>query len=348
MVNEEETNRELCFGALHTKVLAHREPEIPPNTPIVFEGRWPKIPCTISRRRGSKDSIIRVAVDSSTSTFGMLSNESAGAIANLYDGLAGGTIRFQSSILPQPRKSESSLGHMILEFEVTIYGKPSLFQNVGNLLSAKNIYLQQPLEYDKNTRYQNPHYYTKNQRLKTGFAPQPRIQDISKTVEEIQQEIDSVFEKVMATEGKLPEKEAPAEITTPLYTPRYGWTNGRYKHQKQALYWLTTREAEPTYDDRPDNPTLWRTKQSKGQLVYSNVITNQETRTKPLESRGGILADDVPSFPFVPNFRWVLERRLVVSHTCVTLSPTQKHSSNPTISVSDETKTEIPLKWSSP
>ena len=218
MVNEEETNRELCFGALHTHVLAHREPEIPPTTPIVFAGRWPKIPCTISRRRGSKDTIIRVSVENSTSTFGMLSNESAGAIAALYDGLAGGQIRFQSSILPQPRKSENSLGHMILEFEVIIYGKPSLFQNVGNLLSSKNIYLQQPLEYDKHTRYQNPHYYTKNQRLKTGFAPpQPRIQDISKTAEEIQQEIDSVFEKVMATEAKLPEKDAPDEITTPLY-----------------------------------------------------------------------------------------------------------------------------------
>jgi len=293
MVNEEETNRELCFGALHTKVLAHREPEIPATTPIVFEGRWPKIPCTISRRRGSKDTIIRVAVENSNSTFGMLSNESAGAIANLYDGLAGGPIRFQSSILPQPRKSESSLGHMILEFEVILYGRPSLFQNVGNLLSQKNIYLQQPLEYDRHTRYQNPHYYTKNQRLKTGYAPQPRILDISKTAEEIQQEIDSVFEKVMATEAKLPEKEPPPEITTPLYVNQWDVVNGRYKHQKQALYWLETREAEPTYDDRPDNPSLWRTKQSKGQLVYSNIITNQETKTRPPESRGGILADDV-------------------------------------------------------
>jgi len=147
----------------------------------------------------------------------MLSNESAGAIAALYDGLAGGSIRFQCRILPQLRKPENNLGHMILEFEVIIYGKPSLFQNVGDLLSQKNIYLQQPLEYDKHTRYQNPHYYVKQQRLKSGFLTQPKYQDVAKTAEEIQRDIDNMFDKLMATEVKLPEKEAPDAIITPLY-----------------------------------------------------------------------------------------------------------------------------------
>jgi hypothetical protein len=216
IINEEETNRELCFGAIHTKVLAHREPEIP-STTVLFGDYWPKIACTISRRSGSKDSIIRVAVENSASTFGMLSSESAGAIAALYDGLAGGKIRFQCNVLPQPKKPENSLGHMILEFEVVIYGKPSLFQSVGNLLSAKNMYLQQPLEYDKHARYQNPHYYIKQQRLKTGvLQPQPRVQDVSKTAEEIQQDVDRVFDKLMETEAKLPEKEPPDTIITPL------------------------------------------------------------------------------------------------------------------------------------
>jgi hypothetical protein len=219
VVNEEETNRELCFGALRTKVLAHYEPEIPPSIPVVFENHWPRIPCVIYRRPGSKDTIIRVSVENSTSSFGMISHESAAAIAALYDGLAGGTIRFQCAILPQPRKTESSTGHIIFEFEVVVYGKPSLFQNVGNLLSSKNLYLQQPLEYDKTTRYQNPHYYIKHQRLKTGVFQQPRFQDVSKTPEEIQRDIDSVFDKLMATEAKLPEKEAPEAIVTPLYIP---------------------------------------------------------------------------------------------------------------------------------
>jgi hypothetical protein len=218
VVNEEETNRELCFGALRTKVLAHGEPEIPPSIPIVFENHWPRIPCIISHRQGSKDTIIRVSVENSASSFGMLSHESAAAVAALYDGLAGGTIRFQCAILPQPRKPESWTG-LIFEFEVVIYGKPSLFQNVGNLLLSKNLYLQQPLEYDKTTRYQNPHYYIKHQRLKTGVLQQPRFQDVSKTVEEIQRDIDSVFDKLMATEAKLPEKEAPEAIVTPLYIP---------------------------------------------------------------------------------------------------------------------------------
>lgn len=201
-----------------TKVLAHREPEIPP-TAVLFDDRWPKIPCTISRRKGSKDSIIRVAVEGSASSFGMLSNESAGAVAALYDGLAGGPIRFQCHILPQPKKPASTIGHMILEFEIILYGKPSLFQPVGDLLSVKNMYLQQPLEYDKNTRYQNPHFYVKQQRARTGILSdsQPRYQDVSRTAEEIQRDIDNVFDKLMTTEAKLAEKEAPDAILTPLY-----------------------------------------------------------------------------------------------------------------------------------
>jgi hypothetical protein len=215
VVNEQETNRELCFGALHVKVLAHRGPEIPPGT-TVFGNSWPKIACVISRRRGSKDTIVRVAEQNSSSSFGMLSSESAAAIAALYDGLAGGNVRFQCFILPQPRKPENTMSHMIFEFEVILYGKPSLFQRVGDLLAAKNIYLQTPLEYDKNTRYQNPHYYIKQQRLKT-TVPQPRFQDVSKTAEEIQQDIDNVFEKLMSAEAKLPEKDPPSSIVTPLY-----------------------------------------------------------------------------------------------------------------------------------
>jgi hypothetical protein len=219
VLNEEETNRELCFGALRTKVLAHREPEVPPDIPITFESHWPRIPCTISRRRLSKDHIIRVLVKDSPSSFGMLSNESAAAIAALYDGLVGGPIRFGCAILPQPRRPENSLGHLILEFEAVLYGRPSLFQKVGDMLSSKNIYLQQPLEYDKSARYQNPHYHIKLQRLKTGVLQPPRYQDISRTVEEIQRDIDSVFDKIMASEAKLPEKEAPDVIVTPLYRP---------------------------------------------------------------------------------------------------------------------------------
>jgi len=221
MVDEIETNRELCFGALRTKVLAHREPKIPSKT-VVFDNHWPKIPCTLSRRKLAKESVVRIAEEGSDFTFGMLSNESAGAVCALYDGLAGGDVRFQAFILPQPRKPQNTLGHMILEMEIVIYGKPSLFQNVGNLLTAKNMYLMQPLEYDKSTRYQNPHYYVKQQRAKTGVLQQPRYQEVARTAEEIQQDIDNVFDKLMATEAKLPEKEAPEAITTQLYISSSG------------------------------------------------------------------------------------------------------------------------------
>jgi len=69
--------------------------------------------------------------------------------------------------------------------------------------------------------------------------------------------------------------------------------NLRYKHQKQGLHWLASREAERTFEDRDDNPNLWRTRQKGGQTVYYNLISHQETKKEPPEARGGILADDV-------------------------------------------------------
>ena len=184
---------------------------------MTFDFHWPRIPCKIYRRKNQKDTIIRVGAEHSPTTFGMISNESAGAIAALYDGLARGPLRFQAFILPQPKKEGTGSMHMILEFEVIIYGKPSQFQAVGDLLSTKNIYLSQPSGFDKNTRYQNPHYHIKQQRARTGVLVQPRYQDVTKTAEEIQQEIDSVFDKVMASEVHLQEKESPNTIVTQLY-----------------------------------------------------------------------------------------------------------------------------------
>jgi hypothetical protein len=298
IINEEETNREVCFGALHTKVLAYREPEIPPHT-VLFDSHWPKIPCKLYRKKNATDVVIRVGVENYASTFGMISNESAGALVALHDGLAGGQVRFQAYVLPQPRKTggETASMHMILEFEVVVYGQRTQFQAIGDLLSAKNMYLAMPLEYDKSTRYQNPHCHIRQQRAKTGVLVPPRFQDVPKTQEEIQRDIDSVFENLMVSEAKLPEKEAPREITTELYGPMLGRADGRYKHQKQALHWLATREAGPTYEDVPDNPSLWRARLKNGQKVYYNLVTNQETKSAPPESRGGILADDVVPSP---------------------------------------------------
>jgi hypothetical protein len=34
-------------------------------------------------------------------------------------------------------------------------------------------------------------------------------------------------------------------------------------------------------------------------MVYYNIITNQMAKTKPLESRGGVLADDVITLPYL-------------------------------------------------
>ena len=69
-----------------------------------------------------------------------------------------------------------------------------------------------------------------------------------------------------------------------------------YKHQKQALYFLTKKEQynDFTNDQTNELMSLWRTRTSAGRHTsYYNVVTNEEVTKKPAQMRGGIIADDV-------------------------------------------------------
>jgi len=49
-----------------------------------------------------------------------------------------------------------------------------------------------------------------------------------------------------------------------------------------------------TNDQTNELTSLWRTRISAGRhTVYYNVVTNLEVKEKPVQMRGGIIADDV-------------------------------------------------------
>jgi hypothetical protein len=72
-----------------------------------------------------------------------------------------------------------------------------------------------------------------------------------------------------------------------------------YPHQKQALYWMLSRELE-NFDElqgRDSIPFIYETKVDRqGRKFFFNVITEKAVYETPTLSLGGILADDA-SFP---------------------------------------------------
>lgn len=54
-----------------------------------------------------------------------------------------------------------------------------------------------------------------------------------------------------------------------------------------------------TNDQTNELMSLWRTRISAGRhLVYYNIVTNLEVHEKPVQMRGGIIADDVICWTF--------------------------------------------------
>lgn len=176
---------------------------------------------------------------------------------------------------------------------------------VAKALHGK-VRLEDPIEFDHRTRYSNPLLPAPGEKLSPydlwrGVTTPPasystgtssRMQGYSgygggstvRSAEEIKNQIDGVF-KGLRSSTDLPLVEPASCMSTPLY-----------KHQKQALYFLLEREKQQDYGDNEQNKltSLWRVRHPPhGHPVYLNVVTNQESSTKPVTMRGGILADDV-------------------------------------------------------
>lgn len=177
---------------------------------------------------------------------------------------------------------------------------------VAKALHGK-VRLDDPIEFDHRSRYSNPLLPAPGEKLSpydvwrgvtTPSLPYANGSSLRgngysngygggatvRSAEEIRNQIDGVF-KGLRSATDLPLVEASPCMATTLY-----------KHQKQALYFLLEREKQEDYADNEKNvlTSLWRVRHPPhGHPVYLNVVTNQESSSKPLTMRGGILADDV-------------------------------------------------------
>ena len=173
------------------------------------------------------------------------------------------------------------------ELVINLYGPKKDAISVGKFLSQRQIYLRTPISPDNGVEIYNPQDPEKPVPDKISFSGNASsgarygTGPVVRTTEEIRADVIGMFDSLERSE-KMPEKEADSRIITPLLT-----------HQKQALFFLTSKEEVRTFgDNEEDNNSLWRIRyRPNGTRTYYNIITGSEEREKPRETLGGVLAD---------------------------------------------------------
>ncbi|OCL09248.1 hypothetical protein AOQ84DRAFT_376003 [Glonium stellatum] len=96
---------------------------------------------------------------------------------------------------------------------VIIYGTPELFDDVGNFLQEKNMYLQDPRSCDRNVEYRNPHRLSGlDPHVPMALELMPDI--ISRTIETAPEPADILLD--FENGAELTEAESPRLLGTPL------------------------------------------------------------------------------------------------------------------------------------
>ncbi|KAJ6256938.1 hypothetical protein Dda_7821 [Drechslerella dactyloides] len=277
----------VCYGMI-AKVQASIAiiPDPPPNSdPLSFGRMWPKIP--VSLTRGEPRTYVVNLTTASGKNVGTLRGANAKAMASLMD--LGLVDRTQAVILPRYKGFEvaGQPTSQSVEMMITLYGTEGNAKKVGNMLGQHNLFLQDPVDKDPKFPYRNPQYPEDHQQNGASFmaaADRARLGKATysvRTTEEVKNEITAVLDSLEKVQV-LEETEADDTITTALLP-----------HQKQGLNFMLKKESERTYEQGRDN-SFWNMRLSPGGVkMYHNVITGQQTRSKPPPCLGGILADDM-------------------------------------------------------
>eukprot|EP00842_Homolaphlyctis_polyrhiza_P000119 jgi/Hompol1/1107/HPOL_003168-RA len=184
--------------------------------------------------------------------------------------------------------------------KANIYGNSRVAKVVGQVLLKNRIYLLAP---ENPTRpYINPQSSASFKKTKLpdqsegsfghpqdDAAAERRAQEsiAERNAERMQSQIEAMYNSLTSAED-LPELEPAETLITPLY-----------KHQRQALYFMTQREVVPDFSASSSNANSREANTSAtlfwilSEGIYRNTITDDHSKTMPKLGRGGILADDM-------------------------------------------------------
>lgn len=283
VVTKESNDKEVCYGRLDkTKVQAHAVPYPSAKATYLGKNEWPSMKVQLGRFPGS-DNIIRV-MDPTGKDFGNVDVKTSLGLRMIMD-CRSPKFRTQARLNLRKKKPGEIAGSPCSEyFDMTInlYGPKSKVITIGRFLSQKQIFLRTPFMVDHGYEVCNPHEQ-KNGNLSMSRTPGISATGgyVSRTIEEIRSDVLGMFDSLEKSEN-LPEMEPNPMITTILLV-----------HQKQGLHFMTNKERDRVFSEKEEgNSSLWRLRtRPNGQVIYYDVITGKEERSKPPEVLGGILAD---------------------------------------------------------
>lgn len=279
-------NEEVCMGMLQAKINADRVPAASSFALGTVRTAWPSSKISMTQHPGEPR--VLNMVDRNGNRFGKLDLRTADALAPLITGKHTTKLRWQAILVSRKRKPNEQPGDQIsdlLDVQIYLYVPRKLVAGIGKNLSQKQVFLSNPLNPEPRKEVVNPHV------PKMTFIPKTTVynrlpQDSSsysqRTVEEIRNDVQTMFDSLAKVED-LPEMEPNmAIIKTPLMS-----------HQKQALHFMTRQETALVLDETsPDgsNP-LWKSQITKTKTkVWYNVITGHEVKTLN-PALGGLFAD---------------------------------------------------------
>ncbi|KAF2154279.1 hypothetical protein K461DRAFT_239784 [Myriangium duriaei CBS 260.36] len=276
-------NREVCIGTIVTKMHAHRVPFVTNKALEGIKGRWP--PCRVTYERVPGQVLAIDIIDRRGIRFGKLDFKESGPLAALLNGTKVHKMRLSPFLTDRPKKDGHIPGQPIseqMDIRIVVFCAFAASEGVRKSLSHKNIFLQFPTANTEGKEIVFPqirNFGPTTQPIAPGRNGQTvNVSYYSRTVEEIKSDVQNIIDNLPNSEG-LPFMEADKDVVETDLLP----------HQKQALYWLTTKET-PQEDGEG---SLWKSRAKKdGSDSWYNVISGTEVKKIPT-SLGGLFSDDM-------------------------------------------------------
>lgn len=191
------------------------------------------------------------------------------------------TVRLQAVIAQKP--AANSPIQVILQ----MFGQPDQKNLVVDKVMECNLPLEKYVPTKRNVILPHEDFYG------AGAASSLQLVGASHdgvSLSELEGDVEKLFKSLQDEAANLPERDPPAPITSRLFP-----------HQKQALYWMSSKERiRNTFSDEY-KVLFWHKRIINGETVYFNSATNSTVKQLPPNAQGGILADDVPRPALVPR-----------------------------------------------
>ncbi|KAK1825710.1 SNF2 family N-terminal domain-containing protein [Podospora conica] len=286
--NEQPREEEVCYGMVEGATILCTKVPVPKPGMVAIggEGYWPQIKVILRWKDGGSPGVIPVW-DISRKVFGTLDEKTAVPLAPLLDS----TLRIRTDALIPSRKKDPTevAGQPIApprsnKVALMIYGPRKYANTVGTHLSKNRVKLVSPLRVEPRVKVFNP-LASENRAQLAMRTPgpgdsRPPQHTITRSADEVRSEVFSLFDSLQKSDD-LPEMVACDLITTPLM-----------KHQRQGLYFMTSREGDVKDANELVSRSTWRCgKDASGATVYRNLVTDETQPDFPQVARGGLLAD---------------------------------------------------------